>query len=271
MTAPFFEFFSGPLQYHGTVSFPTDKKSTMGGRFALSPSTLYFAVTIAFMGLGSHQASSASYNEHMEPSFSLELNKTSWCNNFIVFNDCSETDWEGVLKDMFSPDDTCPQSLRYIDLATDGSDQLQVSASGTDANCNSTWGRKFNSTTSVNPVLAPTNQSCVRTTSFVSKVPPDDPLYEDAQNGALNFTLMLGTVDNHKVNMWNGVYNGQVCSQLQHTPTTKSNNLTTKSPQFNFHLPYYDLFIYAVQGGDMNGVYVPPSDCDNFWIYFRVV
>lgn len=44
----------------------------------------------------------------------------------------------------------------------------------------------------------------------MSKVPPTDPLYQDAQNGALNFTLKLGTVDGHKVNMWNGVYNGQV-------------------------------------------------------------
>jgi len=67
----------------------------------------------------------------------------------------------------------------------------------------------------------------VRSTSFITKVPPGDPLYEDAQNGALNFTLVLSMVFGQKVIKWNGVYNGA--------------------------------------GGDMNGVYVPPSDCDNFW------
>lgn len=36
-------------------------------------------------------------------SLSLQLNKTTWCDNFIIFDDCSEEEWEGVLKDMFSP------------------------------------------------------------------------------------------------------------------------------------------------------------------------
>ena len=60
-------------------------------------------------------------------------------------------------------------------------------------------------------------------------MPAGDPLYEDAQNGALNFTLTLGQVLGQKIQKWNGVYDGE--------------------------------------GGDMAGVYVPPSDCDNFWLY----
>ena len=36
----------------------------------------------------------------------------------------------------------CPTSTRYIDRR-DGT--LEVSASGTDAHCNSTWGRRFKS------------------------------------------------------------------------------------------------------------------------------
>jgi hypothetical protein len=65
----------------------------------------------------------------------------------------------------------------------------------------------------------------------VTKVPPDSPLYVDAQNGALNFTVILSTVSGEKMIKWNGVYNGQ--------------------------------------GGDIDGVYAPPSDCDNFWKYIN--
>ena len=134
---------------------------------------------------------------------------------------------------MFSPDDTCPNSTRYIDPSSGESNgtTLQVSASGTDENCNSTWGRRFNATSSVNPILSRVDGQgpCVRATSFVSKIPPDDPLYQDAQAGALNFTLKLGDVNGTKVNMWNGVYDGQ--------------------------------------GGEVNGEEAPPSDCDNFWLY----
>ena len=164
-----------------------------------------------------------------------EDEKAIWCSSFTVADadDCSDLQWEGILKDMFSPDDTCPNSTRYIDARQgDGNSiALEISASGTDDNCNSTWGRRFDPTTTVNPVISRITGAgpCVRSTSFVSKVPPDDPLYADAQAGALNFTLKLGTVNGTKVNMWNGVYNGQ--------------------------------------GGDMNGQYSPPSDCDNFWRY----
>ena len=169
-------------------------------------------------------------------------NKTLWCASFVQADNeaCSDESWTGVLKDMFSPDDTCPNSTRYIDavLGEKGSFvSLEISASGTDAFCNSTWGRRFNSSTSVNPTISrvPGAGPCVRATSFVSKVPEGDPLYDDAQAGALNFTLKLGTVMNSssgstlRVNMWNGPYNGA--------------------------------------GGDMAGTTAPPSECDNFWLY----
>ena len=142
------------------------------------------------------------------------------------------------MKDMFSPDDTCPNSTRYVDAAIVRQESgqplvdLQVSASGTDEpGCDTTWGRRFSDSTTVNPTISrvPGEGPCVRTTSFVSKVAPEDPLYEDAQAGALNFTLWLGSVKGSKVYKWNGVYNGQ--------------------------------------GGDMAGAYAPPSNCDNFWLY----
>jgi len=66
--------------------------------------------------------------------------------------------------------------------------------------------------------------SCLR-----AQFPPGDPLYEDAQAGAFNFTLVLGNALGSKVTKWNGVYNGA--------------------------------------GGDIGGTTMPPSDCDNFWLY----
>ena len=163
-------------------------------------------------------------------------NKTSWCASFAMADatECTDKAWAGILKDMFSPDDTCPNSIRYVDAFQQLSQPLvalQVSASRTEEpGCNTTWGKRFNDST-INPVLSrvPGAGPCVRSTSFVSKVPPGDPMYEDAQAGALNFTLWLGTVNRSKVSKWNGVYNGQ--------------------------------------GGDISGTYVPPSDCDNFWLY----
>ena len=140
---------------------------------------------------------------------------------------CSDVaSWEGVLKDLFSPDDTCPQSTRYVDLREG---DLEVSASNTDNNCNSTWGRRYDPTTTVNPVLIPGIMPCMRNVSFISKVPVGNPLYNDAQAGALNFTLTLGVAFGDKVYRWNGVYNGQ--------------------------------------GGTVSGNVVGASACDNFWLF----
>ena len=160
----------------------------------------------------------------------VTLSKETDCDDFVMLDDCDTASWEGVLRDLFSPDDTCPNSTRYIDFHDW---ELEISGSDTDLNCNSTWGRRYNETTTVNPTLevVPGESPCVRTTSFASKVPEGDPLYAEAQAGALNFTLKLGMSVGSKVVMFNGVYDGQ--------------------------------------GGDINGVYVPPSDCDNFWLYLK--
>ena len=157
--------------------------------------------------------------------------KDEYCAAFAPLTDaqCDDdrmTKWVGELSDMFSPDDICPQSMRYVEL-DESSGVLHVSASGTDDGCNSTWGWKFDS--DVDPTLAPTAVACNRTTSFISKIPPTDPLYDDAQAGALDFTLVLGSAFGQTVLKWNGVYNGH--------------------------------------GGDINGEIQPPSDCDNFWLY----
>ena len=169
----------------------------------------------------------------------LNQDKKTWCSSFVLAEprQCTDKDWTGVLKDMFSPDDTCPDSTRYIDARITRPSSpyiisLEVSASGTEEpDCKTTWGRRFNKTSNVNPIITKVkgHGPCVRSTSFISKVMPGDPLYNDAQAGALNFTLWLGTVNGTKVNKWNGVYNGK--------------------------------------GGDMTGNYAPPSDCDNFWVY----
>merc|ERR1711957_1094420 len=82
---------------------------------------------------------------------------SSSCSDFVPSTRCSEQDWAGAWKDMFSPDDPCPYSMRYVDYTAydSGATQaLHVSASDTDADCNSTWGRKYDVSSSVDPVFS---------------------------------------------------------------------------------------------------------------------
>ena len=92
---------------------------------------------------------------------------------------CSAQDWVGKMRDLFSPDDTCPESTRYVTLV---GGKLHVSASHTDAGCTSTWGIKYDPTTTVDPIITLSeSDSCTGKVSFRSKVPPGDAIYDDAQ------------------------------------------------------------------------------------------
>ena len=161
--------------------------------------------------------------------------KEQSCATFVelAHGEClDESMWAGRLVDLFSPDDTaCAFSYRYIDLG--GKGELQVSANGTGADCSSSWGRKFNASSTVNPVLSPplVPGACNRTVSFLSKLSPSDAAYPLALDGALNFTLTLGKAcGNRTVLRWNGVYDGR--------------------------------------GGEFPpGQQAPASPCDNFWAY----
>ena len=177
--------------------------------------------------------------------------KAEYCAAFEAARDApSAADWTGELVDLFSPDDAaCAASRRYVDLAPDAAATLHVSASGTDANCSQTWGTRFNASTTVDPTLAPTDNASVRTTSFISKVPPGSPLYADAQAGALNFTLVLGAALGARVIKWNGVWSGP-------------SGMTLRPPS-----PLRWNGVYDGRGGDVGGETMPPSDCDNFWQY----
>jgi hypothetical protein len=130
--------------------------------------------------------------------------------------------WIGTLVDLFSPDDKNPASRRFIDLDL-ATGQLQVSAD----TGGEKWGRRFDKSTTVNPIITPTGTWVTCKTSFFSKVPRDAPIYQDAQAGALNFTLVIGYAFGKKVIKWNGLYDGR--------------------------------------GGMFDGKQVPASDCDNFW------
>jgi diaminopropionate ammonia-lyase len=151
-----------------------------------------------------------------------EVVKRTYAQAFVPMKDSTQQDWTGTLLDLFSPDDKNPNSRRFIDLDAD-TGELQVSAdTGKEK-----WGRRFNKETYVNPVLSATSKPHVRKTSFLSKVPTFSPLYAQAKAGALDFTLVLGTVFGKKVIKWNGLYNGR--------------------------------------GGKFDGKDVPPCDFDNFW------
>mmetsp|Transcript_9047 Transcript_9047/g.17038 ORF Transcript_9047/g.17038 Transcript_9047/m.17038 type:complete len:161 (-) Transcript_9047:79-561(-) len=138
----------------------------------------------------------------------------------------SDADWCGSLKDLFSPDDKNPDSRRFIDMI-DGNMSVSADTGGEQ------WGKKFNPEGTVNPTLTATDVPNARKTNFASKIPADAPeeLKKQVAEGALTFTLVMGTSMGKKVLKFNGLYDG-------------------KGGPF---LP---------AGGD-----VPATDCDNFWEY----
>merc|ERR1712194_117008 len=153
---------------------------------------------------------------------SMAKSKEEYAAAFVPAESSTQADWVGTYVDMFSPDDTNPDSRRFIDL-DESLGELQVSAD----TGGEKWGRRFDKTTSVNPILVSTDAPNARKTSFLSKVPKDAPVYADAVSGALDFTLIMGTAFGEKVIKWNGLYNGK--------------------------------------GGKFGGEDVPASDCGDFW------
>ena len=154
--------------------------------------------------------------------------KASWC---AAFKPAVTSLVSTVFIDKFSPDDVaCTDSKRYVDLAeTRATDyEFHISASGTGDDCYETWGRRFDQTDPIDPILEEL-ATPEYITSFKSKVPETDPLYPYAQDGALDFTVVSGYVNNTHVLMFNGLYNGK--------------------------------------GGPMpNNETAPPAACDNFWM-----
>merc|ERR1711924_463233 len=114
-------------------------------------------------------------------------------------------DWCGELKDLFSPDDTNPDSLRFIDELEKGVLSISADTGG------EKWGRKFDPDGTVNPTLDETAEPSARQTNFESKIPADVPEELKAQvaNGALTFTVTMGMSNGKKVLKWNGLYNGK--------------------------------------------------------------
>ena len=86
-----------------------------------------------------------------------------------IEGDVPLADWCGELKDLFSPDDTNPDSLRFIDEIEPGVLSISADTGG------EKWGRKFDPEGTVNPVLAETGQPSARQTNFESKIPADAP------------------------------------------------------------------------------------------------
>lgn len=145
--------------------------------------------------------------------------------------------WTGTLKDLFSPDDTCPQSTRFIDGAI--ATQLHISASHTGPTCSESWGKRFFPSGTVDPVIYDMLPDHVNAkVSFESKIPKDAPERKYVDAGALDFSLQLGevTVDGVRsaVIKWNGMYDGKGG-------------------------PWLD--------GTGKEIQVPPDDCNNFWLY----
>jgi hypothetical protein len=157
------------------------------------------------------------------------------CANFRPDSSCPDEKWQGSYKDEFSPDDTCPDSRRFVQLGypyyRDG--RLHVSANGTDAHCDSSWGKLFNASTMVDPIVVPMAQgACNATVSFRSKIPAGAPVQPYVQEGALDFVLTLGSIGGVKAIRYSGMYMGKGGTWL------------------------------APNGSAVN---VPASPCDNMW------
>ena len=149
--------------------------------------------------------------------------KADYCSRFVPCTDSCSTllrNWIGQYVDLFSPDDVCPDSRRYIEWYH-MDNLLHVSANGTDEHCNSSWGRKFHPDGQVDPIVnADHGRACTALVSFESKVPKDAPVRPFVDKGALDFTIQLGTIPPHrdgrdespkgrKVIMFSGMYRGK--------------------------------------------------------------
>ncbi|KAK3268492.1 hypothetical protein CYMTET_23011 [Cymbomonas tetramitiformis] len=145
--------------------------------------------------------------------------------------------WTGTLKDLFSPDDACPLSTRFIDGAI--ATTLHISASHTGVTCSESWGKRFFPNGTVDPVIYDMLPDLVHAkVSFESKVPKDAPQRKFVDAGALDFSLTLGKVTfgsvERAVIKWNGMYDGKGG-------------------------PWLD--------GNGKEFQVPPDACNNFWLY----
>ena len=77
--------------------------------------------------------------------------------------------------------------------------------------CVESWGVLFDGPdTVVDPTIALKEDTCLGSTSFLSKVPADSPDHEQALKGALDFTLRLGhnMANGYGSILWSGLYNG---------------------------------------------------------------
>ena len=93
------------------------------------------------------------------------------------------------------------------------------------------WGRRFDPVSAVNPTLAPAADcdASTRVASYLSKVPADAPVRADAEAGALEFLVTLGTIEGVKALRWSTTYRGS--------------------------------------GGKFGAHTFPPDEAENFWVY----
>ena len=144
--------------------------------------------------------------------------------------------WCGTLVDCFSPDyDTAERrpweketrSRRFVD---DLEGTLCISGDH-GPGALGRWGRRFDPASAVNPTLAPLAGcgASTRVASYLSKVPADAPVRADAEAGALEFLVTLGTIEGVKCLRWSTTYKGK--------------------------------------GGKFGAHTFPPDEAENFWVY----
>eukprot|EP00930_Biecheleria_cincta_P073837 TRINITY_DN61115_c0_g1_i1.p1 TRINITY_DN61115_c0_g1~~TRINITY_DN61115_c0_g1_i1.p1 ORF type:complete len:207 (+),score=20.39 TRINITY_DN61115_c0_g1_i1:220-840(+) len=162
--------------------------------------------------------------------------KASYCANFKESSDCSLTGWLASWTDLFSPDDQPHGKCQHLPLRYIDSESSRTMSFSGKTVCGDTWGKRFNASTPVHPVLTvDATDACRGKVDFSSKVPADAPAQEYVRNGALQFTIIQGRVNGTRVLKFNGLYDGR------------------GGPWLN---------------DEGKHVQVPTSDCDNIWAYY---
>ena len=143
-------------------------------------------------------------------------------NGFQAAESCSLASWVGAYHDLFTPEGECAAPYRKI-LWDNG--ELYVEHAACDGWSDGTW--TFDATQNAKLVLSSPG-SCTATVSFADQYSTSSSLYADAQQGAFNFTVTLGSFRGAKMVRWSGLYNGK--------------------------------------GGMLGNSSVPADTCDNFWL-----
>jgi len=140
---------------------------------------------------------------------------------FQAASSCSLASWVGTYHDLFTPAGECQSPYRSIEW-TNG--ELFVHHESCHQWQDGSWA--YDAANAAKLKITP--GSCTATVSFAAQYPSSSPYHAEAQAGAFDYTLTLGSFRGAKMVRWSGLFDGK--------------------------------------GGTFSGKQVAASTCDNFWL-----